>query len=239
MNNPLRSSAKAIVLPLLGAYDFVKPPPREAWQGPFNKQHGRQAIFNALLAACRFRALIETGTFRGDTTQYMHATSGLRVYSAELYPRFYWATRLTLRGVKGIELFQMDSVSFLHHLKDRQLVPDAGLFFYLDAHWYRTLPARDEAEFIFATWPDSVVMVDDFKVPGDDGYRYDDYKDAGVLSAELITKSPSLRDVRLWFPAMPSHEESGAVRGSVVLTRAAERHAQLAKISELREYKGR
>ena len=39
------------------------------WGGPLNGQAGRRALFKQLLTAIGFDAIVETGTFRGITTQ--------------------------------------------------------------------------------------------------------------------------------------------------------------------------
>jgi hypothetical protein len=48
---------------------------------------------------------------------------------------------------------------------------DSPLFFYLDAHWNEDLPLAEEIDLIFSRSPCAVVMIDDFEVPGDPGFR--------------------------------------------------------------------
>ena len=219
----------------MGWYDYLRNPPRESWQGPFNNQDGRKQIFADLRNVCEFEAIVETGTFRGDTTEFMHQQSQLPVYSAELYPRFFSCSKLRLRHMKDINLFCADSVSFLQGIWRKQLVPNRGLFFYLDAHWYAKLPAKEETAFIFEKWPDAVVMIDDFQVPDDSGYKFDDYGEAGVLSLALF-EGPFFVGVRKWFPRLPSERETGAKRGVVVLAKDSKRCEILGAIETLREY---
>jgi len=48
-----------------------------------------------------------------------------------------------------------------------------------------TYPLRDELEIIFNSWSNSVVMVDDFQVPGTE-YGYDDYGPGRVLNITYL-----------------------------------------------------
>jgi len=226
---------KSVALRFLGWSDYLRGVRPEHWQGPFNKQEGRQRIFRQLVESCAFSAIVETGTFRGDTTQYMYNQTQLPVYSAEVYPRPYGFSRARLRRFKGIHLFCMDSVEFLKLIWANGRVPKTGVFFYLDAHWYGKLPLKEEIAFIFDKWRDAVVMVDDFQVIGDEGYQYDDYGQTGVLALQLLADS-STPQLRKWFPSLPSADETGAKRGVVVLAQDARRCAILSGIDALREH---
>jgi hypothetical protein len=228
---------KSLPLRFLGWCDYyLRNTPREVWQGAFNNQEGRQRIFRNLVTVCGFSAIVETGTFRGDTTQYMHEHTQLPVYSVDVDPRSYSFARARLRRCMGIRLYCMDSVEFLKLLWAGGLAPKAGVFFYLDAHWYDRLPLKEEVGFIFDHWPDAVVMIDDFQVPGDEGYAYDHYGHAGALSLSLIAVSLAHHHVRKWFPSLASEDETGAQRGVVVLAKDPSRCAILGAVATLREY---
>ena len=56
------------------------------------------------------------------------------------------------------------------HIKSKH-----DVFFYLDAHSEKNFPFFEEIDLICSYWYNSVVMVDDFQVPGDKGYIFDDY----------------------------------------------------------------
>jgi hypothetical protein len=49
------------------------------------------------------------------------------------------------------------------------------VFFHLDAHWEGDLPLQEEIEIILGRFPNFLIMIDDFRVPGDSGYGFDDY----------------------------------------------------------------
>jgi hypothetical protein len=203
----------------LGRLDYVlKPGLRAGWGGPFNGQKLRRRIFLELLKRARCPAIVETGTYLGTTTAFL-ATLGLPVYTAESNPRFHaYASWRLLRSKGRIHLYEADSREFLRSLSCDPTFPKERVLFYLDAHWYAHLPLREELEFIFTQWPDSIAMVDDFQVPGT-AYGYDDYGSGQVLNLEYLEP---LRYLQLipFFPAVGPQGETGAKRGCVVLCRA-------------------
>src|SRR5690606_10898285 len=88
------------------------------------------------------------------------------------YRRHYYAyARLRLRGYRQVQLSRNDSRSFLRALARDGSFPKKRVLFYLDAHWYEDLPLLDELRVIASGWSESLIMVDDFQVPQDSGYR--------------------------------------------------------------------
>jgi hypothetical protein len=87
-------------------------------------------------------------------------------------------------------------------------------FIYLDAHWEEDLPLREELEIIREAWDRAIVMIDDFAVPGDPGYGYDDYGSGKALEQDYLPPMPGWS---LCYPAVPSAEETGERRGCSVL----------------------
>lgn len=196
---------------------FLKPDLKESWEGPFNGQHCRQRIFSDLMTRVAFKAIVETGTFRGATTEFL-ATFGLPVYTVELNARFYAYSALRLfRQRHNIHRYQGDSPTFLRGLANNEQFPKSKVFFYLDAHWGEDLPLRKEIEVIFTNWSGSVVMVDDFQVPGTD-YGYDDYGAGKMLNMSYLEPIQHLH-LHAFFPAAEAKQETGAKRGCVVICR--------------------
>ena len=192
---------------------------RSSWdQGqPFNGQEYRRRIFEELMAAMPWKALVETGTFRGTTTQFL-ARWGLPVYSVELSRRQFAFARLRLRKYRErVHLYQGDSRRFLTQLADDPQFPRTNVFFYLDAHWNDDLPLKEEVALIFQTWREAVVMIDDFQVPGS-SYGYDDYGPGKALNLDYLS---ALADLHLHylFPVLPAEQETGLKRGCVVVCR--------------------
>ena len=97
------------------------------------------------------------------------------------------------------------------------------------------LPLRDELELIFARCRNPVVIIDDFKVPDDPGYGYDNYGPDQALTLEFVAAS-KLPEFSCFFPSTPSDEETGARRGYVVLTSSESMSLRLRMINLLREH---
>jgi len=199
-----------------GRMDYYRHPELlDHWGGPFNGQCFRQLTCLDLILNCNFEAIVETGTYRGSTTIFLAQNSrGVPVYSCENSARCFEFAKLRLRAVPNLHLFKLDSRKFLREL---EISRRARTFFYLDAHWEEDLPLRDELDLIIQNFENCVIMIDDFEVPGDPGYGFDDYGPAKRLS---LRDFPLHRDSRVacYIPARPSTQESGLRRGAMVLT---------------------
>jgi hypothetical protein len=220
---------------LLGSLDYWrKPQLRDAWGGPFNGQAARQDLYRLLIKQLPVACVVETGTFRGDTTKFMHSVSGLPVFTVESGERNYGYARARLKKTSDIHLTLGDSRDFLRKLADCRRGADQGIFFfYLDAHWQDDLPLLEEVEIVAQRWPKSVVMIDDFKVPDDPGYGYDDYGPGKVLEIEYLRAAVHLA-YTAFFPARRSDCDSGARRGCVVLAFDSDTVAALNAVPLLR-----
>ncbi|HEX7343206.1 MAG TPA: hypothetical protein VF398_03020 [bacterium] len=201
----------------LAAYAFyLKPSLRASWCEPFNGQQGRQALFRELISKIQFQMIVETGTFHGTTTEFMAKEAGLLVCTVEAEPLHYHYARLRLRGKKFIRLELGDSREFITNLAHDPLLPKHGVFCYLDAHWRPDLPLRQEVELVTRHWSGVVIMIDDFRVPGDEGYYYDDYGPGKKLCLEYL-EPLSQWGLTAFFPTLPSSQETGGKRGCVIL----------------------
>jgi hypothetical protein len=202
---------------LLAVADFyLRPGLREPTTSPFNGQRYRQQLFLELLGVLDLRTIVETGTFRGSTTDFLAAASHVPVYTVEFSPRYYYYARLRFRHRPEVRVFAGDSRSLLERLAAEPTFPKTGLFFYLDAHWYEDLPLRGEIELITRAWQDSVVMIDDFAVPDDEGYGCDDYGPGRRLDLDYLGPVARL-GWSTFFPTVPSAVETGWKRGCVVI----------------------
>jgi hypothetical protein len=208
---------------LVGSIDYYRlPEKRTAWGGPFNGQSNRIRIFNAIVACIRPTAIVETGTYLGTTTEYMAAT-GLPVYTIEGHPRHYGFARARLWRKPNVKLYQGDSRIELKKLLDGPLksLTSTSLFFYLDAHWNEDLPLADEIDIIFGRSLNAVVMIDDFEVPGDPGFDYDDYGAGKALNVEYIAPLAEKHGLAIFYPSVSSREETGRRRGCAILCKSA------------------
>ena len=110
-----------------------------------------------------------------------------------------------------------------------------SLLVYLDAHWKDDLPLAEELEIVFDNCPNAIVMVDDFQVPFDVGYGYDDYGVGQSLTTDYIEPIVAARGLRILYPSTPAAHETGARRGCVVLAKNTALAQALTSLPLLRE----
>jgi hypothetical protein len=189
----------------IGIIDYIRSPDRGLGWGPFNGQTARQALFVDIIMKSRPRAIVETGTFLGVTTALM-AQTGLSVYTIELHPRNCGFSRARFWRKRNVTLLQGDSRVSLRGLFDGPLyhLCDFTIFFYLDAHWNDDLPLLEEIDIVFDRCPLAIVMVDDFEVPSDAGYGYDDYGPGKALVLDYIGPAILAHHLRIFYPSIPS-----------------------------------
>lgn len=215
------TAKRAVPSRIMGAIDYVRfPLAVPDGGGPFNGQLARQALFREMVARFALFAIIETGTHLGTTTAFM-AQSGLPVYTIEADPRRYGFARARFWRRRNITLLNGDSRSSLCQLLDGSLRDIIGhtLFFYLDAHWNADLPLAEELEIVFSRCPAAIVIVDDFEVPFDRGYGFDDYGPGKTLTASYIAAIATRYQLQTFYPSTPSVAESGLRRGCVILVK--------------------
>ena len=228
----LKESLKRLIGPTtMGLLDYYRfPALRIGCGGPFNGQDGRREIVDAILEACDIRQIVETGTFRGTTTEYIAKKTQLPTFTVEADPRYASYATMRLRGASNVRVLHMDSRIALREISSLVTKP----FCYLDAHWYDDLPIHEEVATVFDQWPDAVVMIDDFEVEGDSGYEFDDYGDGKRLCLANLIREEKWK-FAVFFPTLHSSEESGHKRGCVVLAKVTSTQARrLQSISLLR-----
>jgi hypothetical protein len=189
----------------IGIIDYIRSPDRGAGWGPFNGQTARQALFVDIIANMRPHAIVETGTFLGATTELMSQT-GLPVFTIEMHPRNYGFARARFWRKQNVKLLHQDSRTALLKLFDGPLnsLSDLTIFFYLDAHWNDDLPLAEEIDIIFSRCPMALVMIDDFEVPSDSGYGFDDYGPGKALISGYIGQAIWAHQLQAFYPSTPS-----------------------------------
>ena len=208
---------------LFGALDYLRHLERgDASGGPFNGQRERAALFESIATKCSPVVIVETGTYLGNTTEYFAATQ-LPIYSVEADRRAYGFAKTRLWRRRNVHLKRGDSREALQAWFDGPLHNHSygPVLFYLDAHWGTHLPLYQELVIIFDHCSNAIVMIDDFRVPFDDGYGYDDYGVGKALVPQYIEPLVRSFDLRAFYPSTPSYVETGHRRGCVVLVRDA------------------
>src|ERR671919_308686 len=79
---------------------------RKSWGGPFNGQLRRQEMVAQLLRTLPFQAIVETGTYRGETTAFLRRVSSLPVFSVEHNHYFFRIGSRRFRGDPGLPRFE-------------------------------------------------------------------------------------------------------------------------------------
>jgi hypothetical protein len=200
------------------------------WGFAMNGQTARLEATRQMIYGLGIKRVVETGTYRGTTAEWF-GQFGIPVETVEANQRFYTFSKARLARFDNIEVVKGSSVPFLKH-RSRS---DVSHLFYLDAHWEAHLPLREELQLIFRNYPNSVAVIDDFKVVDDPGYSFDSYSPENELTLEYVSAS-NLPKLRSFFPSVRSEHETGARRGWVVLTSSAEMADKLSHINLLREY---
>jgi FkbM family methyltransferase len=219
-----------------GMINYYRLPERKnEWGGPFNGQRYRQQLFKSILSSVKPAAIIETGTYLGATTAYM-ARERVPIYTIESQPHNYGFARARLWWRPNVTMRLGDSRAELQSLLEGPLraIRHRAIFVYLDAHWKDDLPLREELHVVFSRCSNAVVMVDDFEVPGDSGFGYDDYGVGKVLNADYLASALQSYKLTVLYPAYSSTQESGARRGCVVLCNSATHAKALNAIALLR-----
>lgn len=202
------------------------------WGGAFNGQEIRRKIFNDIINLCEINEILETGSFRGNTTEYMHINSRLKVQSIEAQLEYYRYSKLRFLFNPNVKVYFGDSRKKLKELL-AEATPNVKLF-YLDAHWSEDLPLGEEVNIIFERIKDAVILIDDFKVEGDPGYYFDSYGETKTLDMAYLKKNV-VSPFNLFFPVSSTHE-TGSKRGCAVITNSQALAKKLEQSQNLKSF---
>jgi hypothetical protein len=215
----IKNIVKRVLGPkLLGVLDYYRfPHYRQSWGGPLNGQRKRQQMVSVLVEQLNIGAIVETGTYRGTSTYFFSDLCPGPIFTIEVDQRLYSYSRLRLFRRRNVFSILDDSRSGLLRLIGDTRLQGKRILFYLDAHWDADLPLADEIDLVFSNWNEAVVLIDDFQVPDDGGYGFDDYGAGKALTLNYIIKTIDKYQLRVFLPTASSSQETGARRGCVVL----------------------
>jgi hypothetical protein len=183
--------------------------------GPMNGQTVRLEIARSIIEKCEVEQIIETGAYRGTTTEWF-SQFGIPVLSAELQARFASFAQRRMAGRPNVQIECSDSIAALKRWSESSEVVSRRTLFYLDAHWGKHLPLCKELELISHKFNSWIVIIDDFKVPSDGDYGYDDYGPGQVLDMDYVNRC-NIRDAIAFFPKVMGKWETGLKRGCLIL----------------------
>jgi len=118
---------------------------------------------------------IETGSNVGSTLAYVARTyPKIQCISCEPDKKAYEQAVKNTSGYSNVSLYNMTSQELIRILKSDEKLFDKDVFFWLDAHGYGfDWPLKDEISFITHNFKRAYILIDDFKVPGLDCFKWD------------------------------------------------------------------
>lgn len=190
----------------------------------FNRECIRAYIFWRLHQHFRCTSFVETGTLYGHTSGFVRRVFKTPVFTSEINNTYYLVSKANLLWSKGISMFRSNSPDFLRKVCHSSAIGNNPMF-YLDAHWYKYMPLPEELAAIGECCEKGIILVDDFFVPSDSRFLYDQYPDLRIdLSVINTTLKARREDVSVYLPAYnPDKDPTGKGIGFAVALMGQER----------------
>ena len=146
---------------------------------------------------------IETGTNVGSTLAYIAGNYPMmKCLSCEPDKSAFDEAVKNVNGLSNVLVYNMTSQEFINHLmKEKIAIFKKKCLFWLDAHGYGfRWPLKDEIKFITSNFKHGYILIDDFKVPDIEKFKWDKYEDQ-ECSFDFIRDSIN-REIRysLYYP---------------------------------------
>lgn len=202
-----------------------------------NGQKFRKKIVTEIFEKISFKYVIETGTEYGFTTKYFSQFCE-NVLSIEKSKPIFKIAKKNLKNEKNVKLILNDSKNLKSILEtensDKKIENIDQIFFYLDAHSEDDYPLLDEISYIVNNYKNYILLIDDFEVPNDENYGYDSYR-GKKLNIKFIRNLLTKNEV-IFFPKIPSHKETGRLRGYTIISKNETFNNTLENIEELSKF---
>lgn len=138
----------------------------------FHRDRMYQKLVMEIIARLHVSSFVEAGTYLADTTDFVaRKFPRLPIYTCEVKESFFRSAADRLRRYPNVTVVNQSSERFIRDAICRGILGTVPLFF-LDAHWYDYWPLQDEVEAITSCLSRSVMIVDDFQVPGCEDFAY-------------------------------------------------------------------
>ncbi len=158
-------------------------------------------LFKEIVEEFDIDTIVETGTFRGFTTELLAKMfPKIKIYTCEINGLNYLKAKKNLAKYKNVHLFKGTSPTFLADLLDNKKISNKTLF-YLDAHWLDEWPLEEEIKIISTRLKNAIVVIDDFKVPGNNNFAFDKYGSKECALPMIIGNISSKNTYDLLFPS--------------------------------------
>jgi hypothetical protein len=184
----------------------------------FNLEAIRAYIFWKLHRLHNCSSFVETGTLYGNTAGFTNRVFKTPVFTAELNSTHHLVSKANLAWARGVTQYKASSPDFLNQVCQGSAIGDNPMF-YLDAHWNEFMPLPDELTIIAENCDKAVILIDDFMVPWDDRFLYDEYPDIRI-DVEIINKwlRPIREDISVYMPSYdPGSDPSGKGIGFAII----------------------
>lgn len=180
---------------------------------PFNGQLVRHETVFRIIKQIMPTVCIKTGTYLGSTTPYLAGYSRSPTHTIEIDPLS--AKKSFDRHQKNFSNLNInnilgDSSEEIGKVLKKLDASDQVVLAYLDAHWLDIIPTNKELDSLVCWGGRFVAIIDDFYVPWDSGYGFDQYGDV-VIGETLVPKSSG---VRIFASSVESRLETGAKCGT-------------------------
>lgn len=160
--------------------------------------------FEILVNEGKIKSIVETGTFRGYTTSLLaRKFPNIPIYTCEIDAHNFKKASENLKKYKNVKVYHNTSPKFLNQLIKEKIISDKVLF-YLDAHWLDDWPLEEEMQIISSKIKSAFIIIDDFKVPEDDRFAFDKYKDK-ECSLDMV--NPNIKKKNSYQNLFPSYGE--------------------------------
>ena len=180
---------------------------------PFNAQSIRMQTISTIYLGFKPEFTIETGTHIGSSTTPLAAMTEGKTFTIEIEPKYRDVARERFnRNHPALNIESVLGDSAVEMRKILTSIPKSSkLIAYLDAHWLADIPTYSELEALIEWGGCWIAIIDDFKVEGDAGYKFDSYG-AVTIGNDIVPIHNS--DLEIWVPRIPASRETGARSGT-------------------------
>lgn len=184
----------------------------------FNRECIRAYIFWRLHQRFSCTSFVETGTFLGYTSAFVRRAFKTPVFTSEINATRYLVSRAYLAWALGTTISHSSSTDFLARVCDESTIGNNPMF-YLDAHWEEYMPLPDELATVAKQCEKALILIDDFYVPWEPRFLYDEYPDVRIDLETLDRSLGALRkDISVYLPAYsPDQDPTGKGIGFAVV----------------------
>lgn len=180
---------------------------------PFNGQSIRMQTISTIYLGFKPEFTIETGTYIGSSTTSLAAMTQGTTFTIEIESKYRnVALERFNRNHPTLKIESVIGDSALEMRKILTGIPKSSkLIAYLDAHWLVDIPTYSELEALIEWGGSWIAIIDDFKVEGDEGYKFDSYGTV-TIGEKIVPRINS--DLEIWVPRIPASRETGARSGT-------------------------